>query len=211
MFLIACDSPKEQSAVQKGEELIKYSQNLSIEEFSDYYKVKVIQPSSSDSIQFNYVLYKNEKPNIEADAFVSIPVKRVICLSTNHLPPFKALDESETIVGFPGIQYIYEEALLESAEKGNLRDVGQKSGVNIEVLISLQPDLVMGYSMGSSFEQLKPIQKSGIPVVLNADYLENSPLGRAEWLKVTAVLLNKYDEGDSLFRRIEENYLATKN
>lgn len=210
LFLIACDSLKKKSDIQKGKELIQYSQNLSIEEFSDYYKVRVIQPSSSESIQFNYIFYKNEKPEIEADAFISIPIEKVVCLSTNHLPAFTALDESETVVGFPGIQFIYEESLLALAKNGDLRDVGQKSGVNIEVLMSLQPDLVMGYTMGSSLEQLRPIQKSGIPVILNADYLENSPLGRAEWLKLTAVLLNKYDEGDSLFRSIEENYLATK-
>jgi iron complex transport system substrate-binding protein len=99
---------------------------------------------------------------------------------------------------------------LKSAENGSLRDIGQKNGVNIEILMSLQPDLVMAYTMGTSFEQLKPIQKSGTPVVLNADYLESSPLGRAEWLKLTAVLLNKYEEGDSLFKSIEENYLSTK-
>ncbi|ADR21893.1 ABC transporter substrate-binding protein [Marivirga tractuosa] len=210
LFTIACDAPKEQSDVQKGKELIQYSQNLSIEEFADYYKVKVIQAASPDSIQFNYIFYRNEKPEIEADAFISIPIEKVVCLSTNHLPAFTALNKSETVVGFPGIQYIYEEALLASANNGGLRDVGQKSGVNIEVLMSLQPDLVMGYTMGSSFEQLKPIQKSGIPVILNADYLENSPLGRAEWLKLTAVILDKYNEGDSLFTSIEENYLATK-
>lgn len=210
LYAIACDSPKEKSNTQKGEELIEYSQNLSIERFTDYYKVRVIQASTSDSIQFNYIFYKNEKPNIEADAFISIPVRRVVCLSTNHLPAFTALDKSGTMVGFPNTQYVYEEELLKLVKNGSLRDVGQKNGVNIEVLMSLQPDLVMGYTMGSSFEQLKPIQKSGIPVILNADYLENSPLGRAEWLKLTAVLLNKNDEGDSLFRSIEDNYLATK-
>lgn len=210
LFVIACNSPENQSEVQKGKELIQYSQNLSIEEFTNYYKVRVIQPSSSDSIQFNYILYKNDKPDIEADAYISIPIKRVICLSTSHLPAFTALNESETVVGFPGTQYIYEKALLQLAENGNLRDVGQKSGINIEILMSLQPNMVMAYTMGSSFDQLKPIQKSGIPVILNADYLENSPLGRAEWLKLTAVLLNKYEEGDSLFKSIEENYLTTK-
>ncbi|WKK77258.2 ABC transporter substrate-binding protein [Marivirga salinae] len=210
LFIIACDSPKKQSEVQNGKELIQYSQNLSIEEFTDYYKVNVMQAASSDSIQFTYIFYKNNKPEVEADAHISIPVERVVCLSTNHLPAFTALGKTEAIVGFPGTHYIYEEALLKLVEKGSLRDVGQKSGVNIEILMSLQPDLVMGYTMGTSFEQLKPIQKSGIPVILNADYLENSPLGRAEWLKLTAVLLNKYQEGDSIFKSIEENYLAIK-
>jgi iron complex transport system substrate-binding protein len=65
--------------------------------------------------------------------------------------------------------------------------------------------------MGSSMEQLKPLKKAGIPIILNIDYLENSPLGRAEWLKLTAVLLDQYKAGDSLFQTIEAAYIKTKS
>lgn len=210
-FIIACDSPQKQEYEARGKELIEYSQNLSIEDFIDYYKVKVLDNSADDSVRFTYIFYKNDKPSIKADVFVSIPVSRTICLSTNHLPAFSALGGDEKIVGFPGTHYIYNEALLNRVEEGKLTDVGQKTGVNIELVMSLQPDILISYTMGSSFEQLKPLQKSGIPVVLNADYLENSPLGRAEWLKLTAVLLDQYQKGDSLFKNIEANYNASKD
>lgn len=210
LLVIACDAPENNAKLQKGKELIRYSQNLSIEQFDDYYKVQVKQNTSAKSIGFNYILYKKEKPKIKADAYISIPVERVVCLSTSHLPAFAALGKTKAVVGFPGTEHIYEEALLKLSESDSLKDVGQKSGVNVEVLMSLRPDMVMAYTMGSSFEQLKPIQKSGIPIILNADYLENSPLGRAEWLKLISVLLNKYEKGDSLFTQIEKNYLSTK-
>jgi iron complex transport system substrate-binding protein len=213
LILAGCTNPKEETESEKGKQLITYSRNLSIEDFGDYFKVKVTQPSSSDPVFLTYILFKDktDKPDVEADEFISIPVEQVICTSTSHLPPFTALEESNAIVGFPNTQHIYEIKLLDLVESGNLQDVGQKNGINIEKVLSLQPDLMMAYTMGSSMEQLKPLQKSGIPVLLNSDYLENSPLGRAEWLKLTAVLLNKYEKGDSLFQLIEENYIETKN
>lgn len=193
--------------------MITYSQNLSIEDFGDYYKVTVVQPASSDSSFFTYILFrdKKDKPEVKADEYISIPVNKVICMSTSHLPPFTALEESQALVGFPNTQHIYEEKLLRFVKSGDLQDVGQKNGINIEKVLSLQPDLMMAYTMGSSMEQLKPLQQSGIPVLLNSDYLENSPLGRAEWLKLTAILLDKQQAGDSLFKSIRKNYLEIKN
>lgn len=213
LFTFSCTQPKDELQSEKGEELITYSQNLSIEDYGDYYKVKVIQPASSDSSFFTYILFRGNKnkPEVEADEYISIPVSKVICMSTSHLPPFTALEESQSLVGFPNTQHIYEKKLLNLLKSGDLQDVGQKNGINIEKVLSLQPDLMMAYTMGSSMEQLKPLQKSGIPVLLNSDYLENSPLGRAEWLKLTAVLLDKQIVGDSLFRVIKKNYQEIKN
>ncbi|WKV12856.1 ABC transporter substrate-binding protein [Marivirga harenae] len=211
-FVLACSRPKNEEQSEKGKELISYSQNLSIEDFGDFYKVKVIQPAASDSSFFTYILFreKKSKPSLKADAHISIPVKGLICMSTSHLPAFTALGESKVIVGFPGTEHIYEHKLQTLVKSGNLQDVGQKSGINVEKVLSLQPDVMMAYTMGSSMEQLNPIRKSGIPVILNSDYLENSPLGRAEWLKLSAILLDKYTEGDSLFKAIEQNYLSIK-
>jgi iron complex transport system substrate-binding protein len=49
-----------------------------------------------------------------------------------------------------------------------------------------------------------------VPVVLNAEYLEKHPLGRAEWIKFMALFFNKEAQADSIFRVIEKEYLDTK-
>jgi iron complex transport system substrate-binding protein len=211
--ILSCSQPKDEPQSEKGKELISYSKNLSIEDFGNYFKVKVIQPASTDSSFFTYILYKDEnnKPKVKADEYISIPVEKVICLSTSHLASFTALGESRSIAGFPDTQLIYEQELLSLVESGELQDVGQKNGVNIEKVLSLQADIIMAYTMGSNLAQLKPLRKAGIPILLNSDYLENSPLGRAEWLKLTAVLLDKYEKGDSIFNTIENNYLEIRD
>jgi len=212
LIIFACNPSEESKNSKSGESLISYSEVLEIEKFNDYYEVHVLKPNSTDSSFFKYVLYKNKKnkPPIKADAFIKIPVNTAVCLSTSHLPPFTALGESETLIGFPNTNLIYNENLLESVAEGTLHDIGRKNGVNIEQLMALQPDFIMAYAMGSNMEQLKPLQKAGIPVILNTDYLENSPLARTEWLKLTAVLLDKYEKGDSIFQTIEKEYLKTK-
>lgn len=211
LLILGCNSPKQTEDTESGQALIQYSKLLNIEKFDTYYEVKVLKPNSSDSSYFTYILYRNKeaKPAVRADEYIHIPVKNAICLSTSHLPAFPALNRSEALRGFPNTDLIYNEELLELVEKGSLVDVGRKSGVNIEKVMTLQPGFVMAYAMGSSMEQLKPLKKAGIPIILNIDYLENSPLGRTEWLKLTAILLDQYDEGKKLFENIESDYLKT--
>jgi iron complex transport system substrate-binding protein len=71
--------------------------------------------------------------------------------------------------------------------------------------------MVMGYAMNSDYGQFKKIEDLNVPVVLNAEYLEEHPLGRAEWIKFMALFFNKESEADSIFKIIEKDYLDTKS
>jgi len=82
--------------------------------------------------------------------------------------------------------------------------------MNLEKLFSLQPSLVMGYAMSGDLGQLKKVQEMGVPVVINAEYLEKHPLGRAEWIKFVALFFNKEKEADSVFQLIETEYTKTE-
>ena len=54
------------------------------------------------------------------------------------------------------------------------------------------------------------IEKHGIPVIINGDWREETPLGRAEWIKFFGALFDKEKLADSIFNTIEEDYLAAK-
>jgi iron complex transport system substrate-binding protein len=75
----------------------------------------------------------------------------------------------------------------------------------------LKPDMVMGYTMSSDYGQFKKVEELNVPVVINAEYLEKHPLGRAEWIKFMALFFNKEKMADSVFNVIEKNYTETKN
>ena len=55
------------------------------------------------------------------------------------------------------------------------------------------------------------MEKLGIPVLMNADWMEETPLGRAEWIKFFGALYDKSDIADSLFQNITQNYLSLKS
>jgi len=94
-------------------------------------------------------------------------------------------------------------------DEGKVKDLGMDKSMNLELLATLKPSLVMGYQMNNDLGQLKKILALGIPVVVNAEYLEKHPLGRAEWIKFMALFFNKEREADSIFRFIESEYLKT--
>jgi iron complex transport system substrate-binding protein len=98
--------------------------------------------------------------------------------------------------------------MRERIDAGLVTDLGIDKGLNLERLAVLQPDVVMGYTMSSDFGQFSKVEALGIPVVINAEYLEQHPLGRAEWIKFMALFFGREQQADSVFSVIESNYLS---
>jgi iron complex transport system substrate-binding protein len=121
------------------------------------------------------------------------------------------LNETDKLIGFPTTDYISSEKMRKRIDAGKVKELGIDKGMNIEELFLLKPSMVMGYAMSSDLGQLKKIKELGLPVVINAEYLEKHPLGRAEWIKFMALFFNKEKEADSVFRFIEKEYLNAQS
>ena len=100
--------------------------------------------------------------------------------------------------------------MRERIDRGKVTDLGIDKGLNIEKLAVLKPGAVMGYTMSGDYGQFRKIEALGIPVVINGEYLEQHPLGRAEWIKFMALFFNREREADSVFNVIEKNYEEAK-
>ncbi|WP_017730532.1 ABC transporter substrate-binding protein [Nafulsella turpanensis] len=217
LFLWSCDTP-EQRAEQPislaadttfHQTNIRYAKQFKVAYADGYKIVEVLQPFPGAEKSQRYLLLPHgmEKPEgIEADAVVRIPVDDMVMFSTTHIPSLDLLGASEVLTGFPTTDHISSEKMRERIEAGEVQDLGASNGLNIEKLMALSPDVVMAYGMGPQDKSLRSLQRTDIPVVLNADFLEQSPLGRAEWLKFTALFLNKEEEADSVFNRIVQRY-----
>lgn len=109
------------------------------------------------------------------------------------------------------------------ASAGNsIVDCGSSMAPDIERIIALKPEAIL----------LSPFENSGgygkldklhVPIIEAADYMESSPLGRAEWMKFYGMLFKKdgnapktalaascEPKADSLFAKIEKEYLKLK-
>ncbi len=214
-FIIAtsmgCQPAKEKTA-QSQFGYTRYAKGFSVETVGENTLVKVNYPYQNATSGYSYLLVPKGKTAPAHDAntqVVYIPIERIVCTSTTHIPLLDYIDQTQSLIGFPTTDYISSEKMRKRVDAGLVKDLGIDKGMDLEALVTLRPDLVMGYTMGSDLGQLKKIQELNIPVVINAEYLERHPLGRAEWIKFMALFFGKERQADSVFNSIEKQYLQT--
>ena len=191
----------------------RYAQGFSVRYEGNLKWVEVKTPYQGATSGYTYLLVPNGEQVPPVDAAVKVirvPVQSIVCTSTSHLPLLEYLGEHEKLTGFPETDYISSEKIRTRVDAGKILDLGVDKSMNLEQLASLHPELLMGYTVTSDYGQYKKIEALGVPVVINAEYLEKHPLGRAEWIKFVALFFNKETLADSVFNSIERQYLATK-
>ena len=192
---------------------IKYAKGFDIINEKGTKKLLIKSAYQNSKELFSYqILNKDKKGARKAliDQEILVPINRIVVTSTTHIPMIELLNEEASIVGFPNSNYISSEKTRHLIDKGNITEIGKESSLNTEILLDLQPELVVGFGVSSVDKTLTSIQKAGINVIYNGDWLEESPLGRAEWIKFFGVLFDKEKQADSIFKIIETDYLAVK-
>src|SRR6478609_4574793 len=213
-LLDGCNAKKAVNEIHLDSARIKYAKGFTIQGLSDGNKiVEVGYPYQGAKSGYKYLLVQrgNKIPKHESDVeVISVPIQSIVCTSTTHIPLLDYLNETDKLIGFPTTDYISSEKMRKRVDEGKVKDLGIDKGMNIEELFLLKPSLVMGYAMSSDLGQLKKIKELGVPVVINAEYLEKHPLGRAEWIKFMALFFNKEKMADSVFQFIEKEYLTAQ-
>ncbi len=210
LTLVSCHKKAENAATKKQHKevvTIKYAKGFDIVNFKNYRKLIVKAPYKDAKETFEYILTSSKSKNINT---LKVPVNAIVVTSTTHIPMLEVLGVENKLVGFPHTSYISSKKTRNLIAKGRVKELGHEERINTELLLDLQPDVVVGFSLGSNNKMFATIQKMGIPVILNGDWLEETPLGRAEWIKFFGVLFNKEKEADSIFNVIEATYLAAK-
>jgi iron complex transport system substrate-binding protein len=208
----ACQAPVRDTVQRTDTTVLKYASGFSIQQAGAVRYVTVHQPYPGAARGFRYLLVPKGEPVPAHEDDITVihtPVERIVCTSTTHIPLLDYLDASDALIGFPTTDYISSEKMRQRIEAGHVVELGIDKGMNIELLFNLKPDLVMSYAMNSDPGQLKKVRELGIPVIVNSEYLEKHPLGRAEWIKFMALFFNKEKQADSVFNRIEKEYLQT--
>lgn len=141
---------------------------------------------------------------------IRIPVEKMIVTSTTHLPGIEMLQSSETVIGFPGTDYISSASFRSLIKKGSLKEMGHQEQLNIELVLAAAPELIIGYAVGEKPKLYETLAQSGIPVILNHDWLAQHPLGKASWIYLYGALLDKLDQADQLFTAIHDQYNDAK-
>lgn len=193
-----------------------YSDLFSISHQTNYSKLSLRSPwQGSGSLEMEYYIttVPDSLPDEAADATVIVnPVKRIVCLSTTHVAMIERLGEEEGIVAVSGTKYVSSSKLRSRIDEGLVKEIGFDSNLNIELIVSLAPDLVVAYGVGAeSAGYMSKLEEAGIPLLFISDYLETDPLARAEWIKVFGLLYGREIEAATIFQQIAGEYEVLKN
>lgn len=210
VVLSGCAKSKNAETKQPHNQL-KYATGFVIEQLGNAKKVEVVTPYHNAATSFTYFLAPEGAavPDSLQSEVIRTPVKRLVCTSTSHIPLLDYLGETEALVGFPTTDYISSPSMRTRIESGAVVDLGIDKSMNIELITTLQLDMIMAYTVTGNMGQLKKLKELGNKVVINAEYLEPHPLGRAEWIKFIACFFEKEAMADSIFNAIESNYQKT--
>lgn len=187
-----------------------YASGFEIFKGDGYWVLEVSQAFAGEHQPYKYLVLENANasiPNGSFDAIVTLPIKKVVVTSTTHVPHIDLLTCTDKLVGFPNLDLISSAVTRERINKNLVKELGTGSQTNIELVIDLEPDWVMISTLGEDLKNLDLLKSAGIAAVINGEYVEQHPLGRAEWIKFTGVLLGKYEEAKAIFEVIESNYL----
>ncbi|MBU2526473.1 MAG: ABC transporter substrate-binding protein [Bacteroidetes bacterium] len=177
--------------------------------YPDFTILTITQPWKNAQQTFSYVLTKNPEnlaDSLQSLPIIQIPLKKIVVTSTTHIPSLEMLGVEETLIGFPETDYISSPKTRARIEAGKVTNLGKNEHINSEVLLSLQPDAVIGFSIDQNNKAYQNFEAAGIAVIYNGDWTEMSPLGRAEWLKFFGYLFDKSAEANQLYDTIQTAY-----
>ena len=190
---------------------LKYASLLTIVDYDGYSVATIRNPWKPEKTLHTYVLVSddgNDNHGVEGTV-IHVPIQRAAVFTTVHCALLQDFGREGSIVGVADSKYIKIPYIQEQIAKGAIVDCGNGLNPVVEKIMDIKPDAIL----------LSPFENSGgygkvedlnIPIVECAEYMEKSPLARAEWMKFYGRLFGASEQADSLFAVVDSSYMALK-
>lgn len=212
LTLMACSQPKEQKmelAIEPYE--IKYARGFEVVRTKEYTQVAIRNPWDTTRYLQRYVLVPKSQDlpaKLPQGTIIRTPLENVVAYASPHCGVLNELHRIQTVKGVCEPRYIDIETIREGVKTGDIIDLGESSAPNVEQIIELSPEAIMT----SPFQNISygRVAKTGIPLIECTDYMEATPLGRAEWIRFHSLFHGTEALADSLFAETEQRYNSLK-
>ncbi|HEX2612837.1 MAG TPA: helical backbone metal receptor [Fibrobacteria bacterium] len=175
----------------------------------DTVRLSVITPWKGARKPLEYVLLPGAPGAKRAEGEVRLPARRIVCLAAVHVGFLAALGEAGRVIAVDAGRHVYDAGVRARVADRSVMEVGSGTGLDIERLLVVKPDLVLANAVGASENaSLDRLRRAGIPVLVTAEWMESDPLARAEWVRLIGMLVGKSARADSLFATVEASYRA---
>jgi iron complex transport system substrate-binding protein len=190
----------------------QYAQLLNLVRYQGYTVATISHPWRQDAVLHQYVLVPADSalPELLPEGtLIRTPLCRSVVFTTVHCSLLNMLHCENSVAGVADLKYIKAPFVQAGVNSGHIMDCGDGMSPVIEKIIDLHPDamLLSPFENSGGYGQLEEID---IPIVECAEYMEASPLGRAEWVRFYGMLYGCEHEADSLFAVVDSSYNALK-
>ncbi|MBW5480928.1 ABC transporter substrate-binding protein [Streptomyces bambusae] len=188
---------------------VKHAKNFTLRYEKSYQVLTVNEPFPKGKPE-SYVLVKcgAPKPELTGELAsaqqVTVPVKSLYSASTTHLPLLTETGTLDVLTGVASTTNISSAQVIERVKAGKVTEYAKDRTIDAETVIGAKPDVLM--TQGTDDPQYPKLRQAGIAVVANAEWLEPSPLGRAEWVKAMAALTGAEKRAGEVFDTVEGDY-----
>jgi iron complex transport system substrate-binding protein len=226
LLLTACRGGQTTSVQAVGDTIaFKYATQLTVVRYDGYTVVTLKNPWKDGKTLHQYVLVPAANSPLEQCSlatngtqelstlhsqlpnatFIRTPLRRSMIFSTVHCAMLMDLGKQDCIAGVADLKYIKIPWIQQQVKEGRISDVGDGLSPVVEKIIDQRPDALFlsPFENSGGYGKLEDID---IPIVECAEYMESSPLGRAEWLRFYGMLFGCEQKADSLFDAIDKNY-----
>ena len=206
LLITACGGNRATSETGQAYTL-DYAKGFTVENHDGYTKIDVKNPWDTTKLLRRYLLVPDSLAvpgNLPEGELIRTPVKRIVAYASAHCGMLEVIGAEKQLIGVCESRYVNLDFVKKGIAEGTLIDVGEAFSPNIERIIELEPEVIiatpienMGYGQ---------VEKIGVPLIEATEYLENTPLGRAEWVRFFGLLCGREAKADSAFRQIVSNY-----
>ena len=215
LLLVSCVSNKKTS-------LEAFNQDIYTPEYASGFKIlgadnvqstliQVFNPwQGAKDVEMSYFISRKGEQAPAGFTGPTIPAgaKQIVCMSSSYIAMLDALGQADRIVAVSGIDYVSNPYII--AHKDSIKDMGPE--MNYELLLGLKPDVVLLYGIGDAQTAVTDkLKELSIPYMYVGEYLEESPLGKAEWMVALSELTDSREKGIEIFSEIPKRYQTLKD
>lgn len=222
IFLAVCAAVLAACAGGEGGDLSQWCEDVYLPEYAGGFRISTAEGKESVIIttftpwqgaegetRSLFMARNGEKPPksfkgqvLEGDA------ERIVCLSSSYIAMLDALGEVDRVAGVSGMDFITNPYIQENRDR--IADVGYDGNTDYERLLASAPDIVLLYGITGASGMEAKLKELRIPFMYIGEYMEESPLGKAEWCVPVAEIIGCRERGIEIFNRIPKRYDSLK-
>jgi len=211
LLSVSCGQKGRVAEKGDGSYRVEYATGFAVRRTAEYTEVRIRDPWDTTKLLQRYVLVGREKElpaDLPEGVVVRTPLKRVVTATSVHCGWLDMLGVQEEVVGVCESRYIDVPFVQKGLQEGRVVDIGEAAAPDVERLIELKPDGMITSPLSNA--PYGRVEKTGIPQVKCVDYMEPTPLGRAEWIRLLALFFDREALADSLFAETVKAYEEVK-